>query len=51
MGHAGAVDLGVDVADEVGFEIEVLNLGQRVVGIALGRMPVKYFDGVVATEG
>jgi hypothetical protein len=35
MGHAGAVDLGVDVADQVGLEVEVLDQGQRVVGVAL----------------
>ena len=33
MRHARPVDLGVDVADEVGFKVEILDERQRVVGI------------------
>ena len=51
MGHAGAVNLGVDVADQVGFEVEVLDQGQRVIGSGLCGMLVEDFDGIVAAKG
>jgi hypothetical protein len=38
--HAGAVDLGVDVADQVGLEVQVLDQRQRVVGAGARRRGV-----------
>ena len=31
--HAGAIDLGVDVADQIGLQVEVLDQRQRIVGL------------------
>ena len=41
VGHAGAVDLGDDVADQIGLEIEVLDQGQGVRESALRHVPAK----------
>ena len=48
--HAGAVDLGVDVADQVGLEVQVLDQRQRVVGAGARRVAVEHLDRVVAAE-
>ena len=48
--HARAVDLGVDVADEIGLEIQILNQRKRVVGSDLACMAVEHLDGVVAAQ-
>ena len=50
VGHAGAIDLGVDVADQIRLQVEVLNQGQRVIGAGAGRVPLEHFDRVVAGE-
>ena len=50
MRHAGAVDLGVDVADKVGFEVEILDQRQWVVGLGFCGMLVEDLDGIVAAE-
>ena len=50
MCHAGAVNLGVDVADQVCLQVEVLDQRQRVVGVGLGGVVGENFDGVVAAE-
>ena len=51
MGHAGAVYLGVDVTDQIGFEVEVLNQGQWVVGFSFCRVLVENLNGIVAAKG
>ena len=48
--HAGPVDLGVDVADQVGLEVEVLDQRERVIGAGAGRMALEDVDRVVAPE-
>ena len=35
--HAGAIDLGVDVADQIGLQVEVLDQRQRIVGVGAAR--------------
>src|SRR5438093_3231594 len=50
VSHAGAVDLGVDVAYQVGLEIEVLDQRERVFGVGAPRMPMKYLYCVVAAD-
>ena len=50
MGHAGAVDLGQDVARQVGLEVEVLQQRQRVVGRRLLRVAAHHLDRAVALQ-
>ena len=50
MRHAGTVDLGVDVADKIGLQVQVLNQGQRVVGIGFGSVLPENFAGVVTAQ-
>ena len=40
--HARAVDLGVDVADEVGLEVEVLDQRERIVGAGAPGVAVEH---------
>jgi hypothetical protein len=51
VGHAGTVYLGVDVADQIGLEVEVLDQCQRVIGSRFGGVLIEYLDGIVAAEG
>src|SRR5260370_30809476 len=46
--HAHAVDFGEDVADHVGFGIDVEKLADRVVGGAVGKVAAESVAGVVA---
>jgi hypothetical protein len=48
--HAGAVDLGVDVADQVGLDVQVLDQRQRVVGAGAGGVVVEDLARVVAGQ-
>ena len=48
--HAGAVDLGVDVADQVGLEIEVLDQRQRIVGPRACGVAAEDLERAVAAE-
>ena len=50
MCHARAVDLGVDVAHQVGLVIEVLDERERVVRRRARRMPLEYLDCGVALQ-
>ncbi len=48
--HAGAIDLGVDVADQVGVQVDVLDQRKRIVGVRPRRMPFEDLLGAVAAE-
>ena len=50
MRHAGPIHLGVDIADQIGLEIEVLDEGQSVVGVGPPGMLTEHVDGAVAGE-
>ena len=50
MRHARPVDLGVDVADQIGLQVEVLDQGERVSRIRATRVPVEHFPSPVAAE-
>ena len=39
--HAGPVDLGVDVADQIGLQVQVLDQRQRIVGVRLRGVAVE----------
>ncbi len=52
MSHAGAVDLGVDVAVEVSLDVQVLHQAQRVIrGGAAGVAAKRLLDFVAAELG
>ena len=48
--HARAVDLGVDVADEVGLEVEILDQRQRIVRLRLRGVMPEHVQRFVAAE-
>ncbi|KFB73973.1 MAG: hypothetical protein AW09_000758 [Candidatus Accumulibacter phosphatis] len=48
--HAGTVNLGIDVTHQIGLEIEVLDHGQRIVGVRPPRMVAKNVLGAVAVD-
>ena len=48
--HAGAIHLGVDVADQIGLEVEILNQRQRIFAVRSLRVPMEHRDGVVARQ-
>ena len=51
MRHRRAVDLGVDVADEIGLQVDVLDLRERIVGRrAFAAWRSHHLDRVVAGE-
>ena len=48
--HAGAIDLGQNVAGEIGLEIGVLHLRQRVLAATLPHMRAQHLDAIVALQ-
>ena len=48
--HAGPVDLGIDVADQIGLQIEVLDSASGSSVFGTRRMPLENLDRVVAAE-
>ena len=50
MRHAGPVHLGQDVAGQVGFQVQVLHLRQRILRGAGQRVAAQHFDGAVAVQ-
>jgi hypothetical protein len=50
MRHARPVDFGVDVADQIGFEVEVLDEREGIVGARARGVAAEHLDGVVAAE-
>ena len=50
MRHAGAVNLGVDVANQVGLDIEVLNQRQRVVDASIFGVVIEDFLCAIAPQ-
>ena len=50
VGHAGTIDLGIDIAHQIGLGVQVLNQGQRVVGSRLAGVVTEYFLRVIAGQ-
>ena len=48
--HAGAIHFGVDVADQIRLQVQVLDQRQRVVGLRASTLAPEHFDRVVAGE-
>ena len=48
--HARAVDLGVDVADQIGLQIEILHQRERIVGVGARRMARENLRRTVTAE-
>ncbi len=50
VGHAGAVDLGIDVADKIGLQVQVLDQRQRVFGTGASGVEVEHLLRAVARQ-
>ena len=48
--HAGAIDLGENVARQIGLEVEVLHERQRMLGRRVLRVTAKHFDRAIALK-
>ena len=49
-GHTGAVNLGEDVAREIGVEISILHLRQRIVAAAPADMRAQHIYGIIPLQ-
>ena len=45
MRHTGPVDFGIDVAHQVGLQVQVLDKRQRVWRVRFGRMAIEHLQG------
>ena len=50
MGHARPVHLGVDVADQIGLQIEILDQRKRMIGRGTRGVPLQHLDRPVALQ-
>ncbi len=48
--HAGAVDLGEDVADQVGLHVEILHQRERIVGGCHRGVAAQHFHRLIALQ-
>ena len=48
--HAGAIDLRVDITDQVGVQVDVLDERERILRLRAGSVPLEHVDGAVAAQ-